>query len=229
MKPISWKHPIMLLVPLLTLLACVEAGPPGDPGAAACGEVPACGGDPTGSWTIEGRCTDEPAFSGNSSSCDGVLSFADVEYIGHAEFNADFTYVITYTPRGPVRIARRMSCLVDDGVQKTCAEFDEDMQDLPLADESPFQSGSCAMTGEDCVCELFLREDPITETGVWQVVGTTLETYQDGEEWGVEDRPFCVDGSSFTLGTEELTEETETWTEENEGEPIKSYMRLTRR
>ncbi|WP_437554874.1 hypothetical protein WME97_22830 [Sorangium sp. So ce367] len=222
MKPISRKRQLAFVVPLLTLFACVEADPPVDGGAAACGEVAACGGDPTGSWTIESVCTEPSGFSVNNARCDVSISFDDVEYDGHAEFNVDATYALTYTPRGPMKMVIGMPCVDADGVSKTCAELDEEMRDVPLAEEPLFQSGRCGMIGEDCVCDLFVREDPRTETGVWGVLGTTLVTKEDGEEWGFKDRAFCVEGSSFTLGTEKLTEE-------NEGKPMKRFMRLTKR
>jgi hypothetical protein len=221
-KQISRKRQLVFVVPLLTLFACAEADPPGNGGATACGEVSACGGDPTGSWTIESLCTETSGFSGKSGSCEASISFDDVEYDGHAEFDADSTYALTYTPRGPVKMVIGMPCVDEEGVSKTCAEFDEDMKGIPLSEEPIFQSGRCGMIGEDCVCDLFLREDPRTESGVWGALGTTLETKEDGEEWGFKDRAFCVEGSSLTLGTETLTEE-------NEGKPMKSFMRLTRR
>nr|AYM54213.1 hypothetical protein [Sorangium cellulosum] len=221
MKPTSRNQHFVLVATLLTLSACGADDPLGKPGAATCGEAPACGGDPTGSWTIDSFCIDTWGLSDNSDRCDISVSFEDAEFTGHAEFNADHTYAMTYTPRGPMTMVFRLPCLTSDGVPMTCEDLDRDMRDIQLAEESPFQSGECGMIGGDCTCHLFLREDPITETGVWLVSGTTLTTAVDGEEWGNHDVPFCVEGSSFTLG-EELSEE-------NEGGPMKSYMRLTRK
>ncbi|WP_437734566.1 hypothetical protein [Sorangium sp. So ce1335] len=218
MKSISRRCSSLLAVPLLLLPACGDDSS-GD-GGAACGEVAACGGDPTGAWSIADMCLDASLFRDLTEGCNAEIDIDGVDFSGSAEFRSDGTYVVTSAVRGPMRVVYPPACLTQDGVTFTCAQLDEGLKSIAGTEGSPLASVTCAAAGASCACDLVYNGTSATEDGTWSVSGTTLTTTSDD---GVpEEVPFCIDGSSLTLGVEA-----------EEGavsvDPMKYYMRLTKR
>ncbi|KYG11206.1 hypothetical protein BE21_58100 [Sorangium cellulosum] len=210
---------ILLVASLLSLSACGDDGGDSDGGGAACGEFAACGGDPTGSWTIEETCLDPSMFAELTETCDATIDISGVEMVGTAEFKPDSTYVTTSTMEGPMKIVYPPSCLTMEGVTITCAQLDATMQELLAQGIATFTSASCVAAGAGCACTLVLGETTTTGAGTWSVSGSSLTVQADGE--AAQEVPFCVEGSSLTMAIQ---------AGEEGGAPGtgKSYMRLTK-
>ncbi|WP_437724977.1 hypothetical protein [Sorangium sp. So ce861] len=212
---------ILLVASLLSLAACGDDGNSDDGGSnggAACGGLAACGGDPTGSWTIEETCLDSSTFAELTEGCDAEIDASGVEMVGTAEFRADSTYVTTSTLQGPMKIVYPPSCLTMEGVTITCEQLDASMQEV-VGDGALLASASCVAAGQGCACTLVLEGSTTTGEGTWSVSGTSLTLAPDGQE--PDEVPFCVEGSSLTMAIE-----TETGTDA-EGK-IPNYLRLTK-
>ncbi|WP_437571046.1 hypothetical protein [Sorangium sp. So ce542] len=209
---------ILLVASLLSLSACGDDGGDSDGGGAACGEFAACGGDPTGTWTIEETCLDASTFAELTESCDAEIDASGVAMVGTAEFRADSTYVTTSTLQGPMKIVYPPSCLTMEGVTITCEQLDASLQEV-VRDGALLASASCVAAGQGCACTLVLAGSTTTGEGTWSVSGTSLTMAPDGQE--PDEVPFCVEGSSLTMAIE-----TETGTDA-EGK-IPNYLRLTK-
>ncbi|WP_437968172.1 hypothetical protein WMF04_02240 [Sorangium sp. So ce260] len=199
MKSKSRTCSILLVASLLSLCACGDDGGSSE-GGGACGEVAACGGDPTGSWTIEETCLDPSMFADLTESCDAEVDGSGLEMVGTAEFRSDSTYATTSTVQGPMKIVYPPSCLTMEGVTLTCSQLDMFMQQLLTEGDAPFASASCAAAGEGCACSLIMEETTTTGAGTWSVSGASLTIAPDGE--APEELPFCVEGSSLTMAVD---------------------------
>ncbi|WP_437756426.1 hypothetical protein [Sorangium sp. So ce1389] len=216
MKRFSRACAVLLSTSLLALSAC---GDDGGAGGAACAEAQACGGDPTGSWTIAETCLDSSMFAELTERCDAEIDVSGVEFNGSAEFRSDGTYTATSTLTGPMKAVYPPPCLVFEDTTITCAQLDQTMQDLIAQGDAPYESATCAAAGQDCACSLILAQSTTTGAGTWSVSGSSLITESNGEASEV---PFCVEGSSLTMAAQP--------SEAGSGAgPLTSYLRLTRR
>ncbi|XXX77589.1 hypothetical protein WMF30_02275 [Sorangium sp. So ce134] len=207
------------MAPLLALSACGDDDGSNE-GGAACGEVAACGGDPTGSWTIEGTCLDASMFEELANGCGAEIDVSGLDMVGTAEFRSDSTYATTSTMEGPLKIVYPPSCLTMEGATLTCAQLDAVIQQLTAEEDAPFASASCAAAGSGCACTLVLEETTTAGAGTWSVSGSTITVQADGQE--PEELPFCVEGSSLTMASQGEAAG-------GSSGKMTSYMRLTKR
>jgi hypothetical protein len=224
MKSISRVSSALIVTILLALSACgggVEDGGNSNGGGASCEEVAACGGDPTGTWTMDETCIDSSFFQGITEGCDADIDISGMEVSGSAEFRADKTYVTTLTQQGPMKVVYPPECLTVEDTTMTCAQLNETMQQLAGAKESPFTSAECVSAGADCACTVVVAPTTSTATGTWSVSGSTLTTGSESEGEEPEETPFCADGSSFTIGLP-VSEGADA------SGPMKHYMRFTK-
>ncbi|WP_437531118.1 hypothetical protein WME79_01155 [Sorangium sp. So ce726] len=198
MKSASRVFSAVIVTSLLALSACGDDGGNSDGGGASCGEVAACGGDPTGSWTIDETCLDSSMFEGLFEGCDAEIDLSDFDMSGRAEFRADNTYVTTGTLQGPLRVVYPPACLTVEDTTVTCAQLNDVLQQQAAEGDSPFTSAQCASAGTGCACTLVFAPSTSTTTGTWSVSGSTLTLESEGEE--PEENPFCAQGSSLTMG-----------------------------
>ncbi|WP_437623187.1 hypothetical protein [Sorangium sp. So ce1151] len=223
MKRFSRACAVLLSTALLALSACGDDGNDDDGstgGGAACAAAQACGGDPTGAWTIAETCLDPSIFAEINAGCGADIDVSGVEFNGSAEFKSDGTYTTTSTVTGPMKAVYPPPCLVFDDTTLTCAQLHQSMQDLIARGEAPYESATCAAAGQDCVCNLVLTERTTAGTGTWSVSGSSMITESSGE--APAEVPFCVEGSSLTMAAQP--------SEAGSGAgPLTSYLRLTRR
>ncbi|WP_437906559.1 hypothetical protein WME95_01185 [Sorangium sp. So ce327] len=223
MKSASGVFSAVIVTTLLALSACgggddddddegnsKEEGP-------SCGLVVACGGDPTGTWTMDEACLDPSMFEDLHKGCDAAIVDSSVMMSGRAEFRADNTYAATITHQGPIKVVYPAACLAAEEVPITCAQLSVNMQRAAGGKESPFTSAECAQAGADCACTFVFGRDTTTWTGTWSVSGSILTIEGDEPEEG----PFCVQGFSLTRGFP-VPEGADA------SGPIKHYMRFTK-
>lgn len=219
MKSASRVCSAVIVTSLLALSACGDDGGNSDGGGASCGEVAACGGDPTGSWTIDDACFDVSMFQVPIEGCDAELDASGLDASGHAEFRADGTYVMTATLQGSIRMIAPPACLTHEGTTITCAQLHEQLEQFAAQDDSPFVGVECSSVGSDCACAMTIAGMASTDRGTWSVSGSTLTTEAEGED--PEAAPFCAQGSSLTMGMP-------TSAGENASGPSKSYLKFTK-
>ncbi|XXX76409.1 hypothetical protein WMF30_53050 [Sorangium sp. So ce134] len=205
MKAIARKHLVFLVMVPLALSACGGDGEHSD-GGTACAPVAACGGDPTGSWTMADWCIDSSQFGELVPGCDADVDLSGVEMSGSAEFRPDGTYTETAALRGPMTVVYPPSCFSREGVATTCAQFDAALKEGVAKEGSLYGSAECVAAGEDCACNVSYRETTTTtRSGTWSVAGTILTTVPEGR--GRQEMPFCVQGSSLVMGIDTAEEE----------------------
>ncbi|WP_437715138.1 hypothetical protein WMF45_01165 [Sorangium sp. So ce448] len=219
MKSASRVLSAVVATSLLALSACGDDGGNSDGGGASCGEVAACGGDPTGSWSIDDACFDASMFQVPIEGCDAELDSSGLDVSGHAEFRADGTYVMTATLQGQIRVNLPPACLTQEGTTSTCAQLDEQLEQVAAQGDSPFVAAECSSAGADCACAMTIAGMASTDRGTWSVSGSTLTTEAEGED--PEAAPFCAQGSSLTMGIS-------TSAGGNASGPLKTYLKFTK-
>ncbi len=201
MKSIVRKCLVLLLASPLALSGCGgdddDVTPGG--GAAPCGPVSACGGDPTGSWSIEDACLYNSQPPGFSSDCRPEVDTSGSGVSGIAEFRSDGTFTMTSTLRGAETRVYPPACFSGENFLLTCAQLDEALKKAAAQEDSLYEAAECVAAGEDCACNVVYRETTTTTTtGTWSVSGTSLVLEREGRE--PQDLLFCVQGSSLALG-----------------------------
>ncbi|MGK4007880.1 hypothetical protein WMF31_35015 [Sorangium sp. So ce1036] len=212
----------------LSLAALSACGGPGDgPGGSnviygACEEVAACGGDPTGSWTLDGVCVDPSLSAAHLEDCDAKSDASGVEVSGTIDFHADGTFVRTMTAKGRSRSIYPPGCSFLESGALTCEGLNDLLKRSVDRVDSDYESAGCAVVGESCVCDMVMSETTETETGTWAVSGATLTIARDGRDPRGE--AFCAQGSSLTLGLSARLQ-----ADDVTASAMSSYMRFTRR
>ncbi|CAN90366.1 hypothetical protein predicted by Glimmer/Critica [Sorangium cellulosum So ce56] len=222
MKSVSGVFSAVIVTTLLALSAC--GGSVDDEGNSkeegpSCGLVAACGGDPTGSWTMDETCLDPSMFEDLNKGCDGEIDISGMVVSGRAEFRADNTYVTTITHQGPIKAVYPAACLAAEDIPITCAQLSVKMQRAAAGKESPLTSAECAHAGADCACTFVFGRITTPSTGTWSVSGSILTLEPEGAE--PEENPFCAQGSSFTRGFPVSAGG-------DASGPIRHYMRFTK-
>ncbi|WP_437774254.1 hypothetical protein [Sorangium sp. So ce1097] len=189
----------------------------GEP-AGACGELAACGGDPTGSWTIEESCLDLSFDIPPSGDCVPVSDISRIEINGEFEFDADETYTATLTVGGTIVVTFPAPCFSGEDMALTCADLGEQLSEN---EAGGIESVDCAPVGDGCACTMAARELTSASAGTWSASGTTLTTVSEDDE-ASEGVPFCVDGSTLTMDLPAAQDE-----QPDAGSPsMKGYLRL---
>jgi hypothetical protein len=188
----------------------------------SCEEVAACGGDPTGSWTLDGVCVDSSLSAAHLEDCDAKSDASGLEASGTLDFHADGTFVRTMTGKGRSRSIYPPGCSFLEGGTLTCEGLDDLLKRSVDRVDSDYESAGCAVVGESCVCDMVMSETTRTETGTWTASGAALTIARDGRNPRSE--AFCVHGSSLTLGASAGSQ-----ADDVTASTMTSYMRFTRR
>jgi hypothetical protein len=122
----------------------------------------ACGGDPVGTWNIDGACT--PATGGIDEDCPGATLVRSVSYAGTWTFEADLTYEVDGQALETLQGSFPRSCL---GQIARCEDVSE-------------QGITCRTAGERCECNS-VSSEPFVLAGTWTSAGSTLTL--DGVSW----------------------------------------------
>lgn len=143
-----------------------------------------CGGDPTGTWTIEEICAPEGAIGGDpfQGRCPDARLGADLEVDGTVTFaDGKFTPETTQTVHIEMHVPK--SCL--NGQPCSAIEGDDGQT-------------SCAETGDACECvRTDVRSDDADDVEDFAVEGNEIVlTDEDGD---VDRLRFCVQGNRLTV------------------------------
>jgi hypothetical protein len=163
-----------------------------DIAALECSVFEPCGGDPTGTWNIEGLCLDDVI----SVATAGVQNCHDI--LTAYERTASGT--MTFTPEGALEmdlmITGKQRLVLDDACSErlyrsavsedSCATYEEQLNGGAATHVS-----SCTFDGHACACEVEVNNS-LVFTGSYVVSAI----------W-IDDRsmlaPFCVDGDTFSI------------------------------
>jgi hypothetical protein len=184
------------LFPLLALFACGtpkddsgiddttatdgDADTDSDTDAACSGT--ACGGDPTGNWTITDVCVDD---SEEPLDCPGsYMRIDDITMEGTVDLNADMTYASQFT-RFDMTYVLHMPSTCIGGM--SCSDFSAAMGD----------GYSCVEAGDGCDCTGMQSAPSDPDSGTWAVDGTNLELSSSNGSGPPDAMPFCAEGDTL--------------------------------
>ena len=145
---------------LFALVAAAALGACGDEDLECSFE--ACGGDPVGTWNIDGACS--PATGGTDEDCPGATLVRSVTYAGTWNFEADMTYQVDGQALETLQGSFPRTCL---GQISRCED---------LAEEGL----TCRTAGERCECS-GVSSEPFDLVGTWTSSGSSLTL--DGVPW----------------------------------------------
>lgn len=178
------------LVLLAAAAGCSGNKPPYD-----CGQVPPCGGNLVGTWSVVTSCLgasqSDTAFAqafcpGNGTTTGAFLESATVAYAGAWSFTSDLNYSVALFITGSNRVA------CDDG--RSCAQQDADIKAAQTMDSS-IESAGCTTTskgGCDCTYAVTTLN---SDTGTYSVDGTQL-TFKSST-LPAQTFDYCVQGDTL--------------------------------
>jgi hypothetical protein len=169
-----WRRVVAVLA--LCLPACE------DPSQGAGCEPQECGGDVTGTWTVESACAVGPdvvspecpdwACWVESVAASGTLSF---EQGGAAEI--------------AVGLELTTRCSIPRACVASCA----------AAASGPYGHLSCVESGETCDCSQ-VDDAPLELTGTWEVTSGSYLSLEEPPDRRSGTSSFCVTGSTLSMG-----------------------------
>jgi hypothetical protein len=181
---------------MLFLSACGSSG-------STCGQVPPCGGDIVGDWTIVDACL---SFNGASPLGDfcpsATVDAAGIDPSGMVSYRSDLTYSVTLTLSGTIALSIPTSCLTIDGVTVTCAQLDQAAKQALIDNPDPsIQSISCAGSSA-CVCTIQMTPQTSTSSGTYTTSGTLLiENGGSESNYCVQESELHVISTSMSMGS----------------------------
>jgi hypothetical protein len=159
-----------------------------------CDDVTACGGDPTGTWTLRENCL-EVVVPG---LFEGVEGCENVRPVGSGTLEGTFTFedgTATQNTQQTVDV----TVIIDDA----CAEAISGLPGVsaaalcPLLDAmimmDPETPADCAAVGDDCRCDGTQATEPVMQTDTYEVVGDQL-VLGSGDTFD-----FCQEGDEMSL------------------------------
>ncbi len=156
-------------------------------GALGCGgdgvdcSFSACGGDPTGSWSIEGTCYDASGFLEEfQQQCPEATGGVGLNAEGTYDLEGDQSFTISVSLTIRTRLTVPAACL-QQGLT-SCAQLNS--EDL-VCNGNP---------EVDCDCTFDQNED-ISESGTWSSSGSTLTL----DDESPQDFIFCVEGDTLKI------------------------------
>lgn len=177
---------------LAAAAGCGSSNPPYD-----CGQVPACGGNLVGTWSVVSSCVTPgnvlgqdfaTSFCPTSGTASGVTAFSggSEAYAGAWSFSSDLNYSIALYPVG----TQSLEC--SDG--RTCAQQDTAIKTLQSMDTT-VQSAACTPTsGGSCRCTYSIATLQL-DSGTYTVDGTQLVLTSSTASPATYD--FCVRGNTL--------------------------------
>lgn len=173
---------------------------------AACDTYTSCGGDVVGTWTATDNCAMRLSLEGEDAACAGLLTSMVDDRNAALTFAADGTYAqvlsagilamtMTYTPACyAVQEGATLTAELCTAMSATGSSPSDD----PLVCS---YTRSCAMAGENCVCDWVMPCDSATITGSYTTGNATL-TMTDSGGLTQSVSSYCVDGNTLKRGTD---------------------------
>jgi len=142
----------------------------------------ACGGDPTGAWTVDSDSVcDEPLAN---EECPEMTRDTDVDAAGSLNLADDGTFTLHVAYSGEVVIHAPLSCI--DGA--TCADGSTPELDVTCEDEGPDQ----------CRCVFAIDSDD-SEEGTWQTDENVLVLLDPDDLEVALSGEYCARGDALVI------------------------------
>lgn len=160
------------------------------PPLVVCEAFTACGGDPTGSWTIVQSCFAGPSV--REGTCASVPGTGPVR-LEQTGYEVEGAFAINSDGSASLTAGSRESLVYD--APRECADCQmlEDEFSNPGAGRS---EASCTASETSCHCEIELEIPRSTEAGSWVATDSTLAFTSSGSALTFE---FCREGDAMRL------------------------------
>ena len=163
---------------------------------ANCQAVAPCGGDVTGTWKITSVCQQpQSADLGDGGSCPGqMLQVSLVGLDGTVTFGGgSFTSAITGGAASEM-LTEPTSCFGANTSVLSC-----DQLSTALMESDAGTTGSCAVSGSNCICNGTVTVQPTTSSGTYTISGTSLSLTLANSTTGPQSDGYCVQGNTLYL------------------------------
>jgi hypothetical protein len=161
--------------------------------------VAPCGGAVVGSWKLSQLCSNtadggvSTADAGVSTGCAGAtVDTSNYHIMDTITFSSGSTYQTTGSLSGSERFTIPAQCLT---ATLTCDALNQSLQQLKQQPDPVFSSGSCAMSGSDCMCMAQFNVTPQSESGTYSTSGTTITT--TNSSGNASTSSYCVSGNTL--------------------------------
>jgi len=179
-----------LITATLSLFGCGGGDDTSDGSSGpGCAQIPACGGDITGSWKIVDFCPDTSAVpEAIKQICETAkLEYDEPSLSGNVEYKADKTYTQTASASGTGYLVLDQACLKQDSVTLTCKQIED------AINERAKTKVACSTAGSGCRCGQTINQTA-PDNGTYAIAGQNLSlTNKSGTK---SDNAFCVQGSN---------------------------------
>lgn len=165
----------------------------------SCGDIPDCGGDPDGEWSVQAGCLNVLRSFYTDPGCEDILAEATVDASGTYIFlEGTLTYDLDLT------VHQRLS--VSDACARSGTSFNTAREacstlERTYAANSTVTEATCAVaTNGRCDCALTFQPQLWLDSSVYQIRNDQLI---DGSGMGSE---FCVAGETMSLYLENVSD-----------------------
>lgn len=159
-----------------------DAGDRGAIDSTLCEPFVPCGGDPEGTWVIEGWCLESPA---TVPDCPSAKPDIEIALSGTATFGGDRSFSGHFEHHMSLSYSLPPEC-VPSGTTR-CEELGTDA--VPCSGDPT----------EGCSCESPKIEEVEDEEGTWSIEGSTLTTELTVPEKETTRNPLCVEGDTIRI------------------------------
>jgi hypothetical protein len=165
----------------------------------SCGDIPDCGGDPDGEWSVEAGCLNVLRSFYTDPSCEDMLAEATVDASG--------TYIFlegTLTYDLDLVVHQRLS--VSDACARAGTGFASAREACRTLEESyasnrSVESATCSVaTSGRCECELTFLPQHWLDSSIYEVRSNRLYDANGSPS------EFCVNGDSMSLYLEDVSD-----------------------
>jgi hypothetical protein len=161
-----------------------------------CPSFKACGGDPTGDWTVDDVCASNEgklfAATVNQPACSSALqSVSNVKGSGEYKLGADKNAMSSIMVSGSAKFSFNDACAKALGIADNAASECTSKIEAAFKKESAVKSAACTATGSNCDCTIDSTLS-FAGNGSYTVSGNNIMVS------GLT-QPFCVEGGKLTV------------------------------
>jgi hypothetical protein len=165
----------------------------------SCGDIPDCGGDPDGQWSVQAGCLNVLRSFYTDPACQDILTAATVDASGSYVFLEDtVTYDLDLIVHQELSVgdACARSGTSFDTAREACSTLEANYAATPSVD-----SATCSVADDGrCDCSLTFAPQRWIESGVYEVMdGRLYDASGSGSE-------FCVTGDTMSLYLENVSD-----------------------
>ncbi|HXK17740.1 MAG TPA: hypothetical protein VNG33_08055 [Polyangiaceae bacterium] len=194
----------------------------GAAGAGSCGKIAACGGDPTGTWSLVNSCMVPYVRTASAEWCSGLVydpkEVRDGLFLGHEflplssltiTYGADHNYSALFGWRGRETQYFPPACLKQHGVlAPSCSDLAAAIEDKTQTVLSNVSDVVCDPTTDGgCNCAYTVSvegagaQPHVPELGTWRIdrQDSTILNHYPGTSTPAYPADFCVNGDTLEL------------------------------